>query len=557
LLNHLTIKNYALIESLEASFFEGFSVMTGETGAGKSIILGALALIFGHRADLQSLKSKTEKCVVEGFFSVNNRDYEGFFMQQNLDFDPETIILRREILPSGKSRAFINDTPVGLSQLRELAGKLVDLHSQNSTTLLQDTSFQLGVLDNYCNNSDLLLRYKNLFREYKNQELLLNKLRKTEKEKSAEQDFFVFQYEELHKAALRTGEQEEAEEELEVLGHAEEIKTRLFEVSQMIEREHGLNAIFGNIISQLKPLKTISHEFSAIFNRIESNFLDISDISSELNKIDERIEINPSRMEDLQERINTIYRLQQKHRVSDVEGLLNIMDEYLRRINLFASLGEEISISEKLCNELSLELDKMANSLSSNRKNALHNLEKKITETVSLLGMPDAKVKLVLSKLSEKSETGFDRIVYMFNANKGGEMQEMSKIASGGELSRLMLAIKSQVATKNLVSTIIFDEIDSGVSGEVAAKMAGIMYSLGKDIQIISITHLPQIAARGEHHYLVSKSSGSNDTTTSVKLLTQPERITEIAKMLSDSHISNSALQTAAELMKSQPAPSC
>lgn len=550
MLKHLSIRNYALIESLESDFYEGFAVMTGETGAGKSIILGALSLILGQRADLKSLKNKSEKCVVEGIFRTVRMGHKDFFSRHNLDYDPETTILRREILPSGKSRAFINDTPVGLSQLKELATSFVDLHSQNSATLLQSADFQLSVIDSFCNNHTLLAQYKKLYSDYRSVIAELEKLRQVEAQAAAEQDYFRFQFEELEKARLREEEKEEIEEELEVLEHAGEIKARLTNVIQIIESDHGLSESFSSIISEFKPLKAYSSSLAEIFNRIESSYLEMSDIAIELSGIDDKVEVNPERADDLNERLNLIYQLEQKHRVTGIDELNRVKNEYRDKISSFESLGDEIKSTENKAEKLKAELKDIAGKLSGKRTKSKPALEKKITETISQLGMPEARIELKMENNPDFTTTGTDSITFLFNANKGGELQDMSKIASGGELSRLMLAIKSQIAANNLISTIIFDEIDSGVSGEVAGKMAGIMQKLSNDIQVISITHLPQIAARGKHHYLVTKASDEKSTKTFVDILSQEERITEIAKMLSDTRVSASAIQTAEELMK-------
>jgi len=550
LIKHLVIKNFALIDNLEIDFFDGFSVMTGETGAGKSIVIGAISLILGKRADLQSLKNKSEKCVVEGVFKVEQSKFESFFAQNDLDFDPESTILRREILPSGKSRAFINDSPVSLAQLRELADQVVDLHSQNSTTLLQSSSFQLSVVDHFCKNGQLLETYSRVFDQYKQLTSKLEQLRQIEKTSLAEQDFYNFQYEELDKAGLKIGEKEEIEEELKVLNNAGEIKTRLSEVSNLVEGEYGMTSIFDNIISQIKPLKDISRELKEVYARIKSTHVEFLDVAVELTKIDDNIEVNPHRTEELTERINMIYQLEQKHRVNGIDELIRVKDSFLEKIEHHQSVSSDIEVLEQQIADIKNQVTTMAAKLSMKRKQALPDIEKQITGKISGLGIPDAKIMLKLQKTDELGYTGDDRVSFLFNANKGGELAEMSKIASGGELSRLMLAIKSQIATGNLVSSIIFDEIDSGVSGEIAGKMAAIMQTLAKEIQVISITHLPQIAARGHHHYLVTKDSGESSTTTYVKQLSENDRILEIAKMLSDTKVSDSALQTAQELLK-------
>lgn len=550
MLKHLTIKNYALIDSLETEFFEGFSVLTGETGAGKSIILGALSLILGHRADLQSLKNKTRKCIVEGVFVAKDVVDESFYINNNLDYDPEITLLRREILPSGKSRAFINDTPVILSVLKELAGKLVDLHSQNSSMLLQSPSFQLGVIDSFCHNGDTLMAYKKLFAGYRQKRSELKQLKDQEDKAAAEQDYLKFQFEELENAKLVDGEKHELEQELELLNHAGEIKSKLSLAAQMLEGEHGLNEVFSDLISEMKSIKDFSDELAEVFRRLESSYLEVADVIGDLNKIDDRVDLDPERAAEVNERLDMIYRLEQKHRVEGIAQLIAIKAEYQEKISKFESLGDTISELKQSIKKLEAELHRLAQKLSDRRHSAKSKLEEKITEVVSGLGMPDATIRVNIDKTDTFTETGFDTASFLFNANKGMELQEMSKIASGGEQSRLMLAIKSQIAANNLVSTIIFDEIDSGVSGEIAGKMAGIMQNLSHKIQVISITHLPQIAARGKNHYLVVKESGATSTTTSIKRLHQEDRITEIAKMLSDTRVSSSAIQTAEELMK-------
>ncbi len=549
MLKHLTIKNYALITNLETSFQAGFSVLTGETGAGKSIILGALSLILGQRADQQAVKDSSKKCVIEGVFETNTNDLESFFEKHNLDFDSETTILRREILPNGKSRAFINDTPVSLNNLKTLAQKLVDINSQNSTILLQDTGFQMDVLDSFCRNKEILRAYQNNYRQFRILENDLEKLRESENQARSEQDFFKYQLEEIRKANLKPGEQKEIEEKLEILTHAEDIKNRLFNSSNLVEGDNGLNHIFNSILSELKPISNFSNELLQLFERLESNYLDVSDIANELNKKYEQTDINPEQISLLNDRLNLIFHLQHKHRVSNVDELLKIESNYLQKINEFSSLNKKIKATEKKLAALFEILKTSATLISKNRKSAKPILEQKILETISKLGMPNAKINIEIKKLVDLTESGYDNVVFLFNANKGGYLKEMSKIASGGELSRLMLSIKSQVAAKNLISTIIFDEIDSGISGEIAGKMAGIMQKMSNKIQIISITHLPQIAARGRYHYLVQKESGTSTTSISIKQLSHDEKIIEIAKMLSDSKISNSALQTATELL--------
>lgn len=538
-----------MISKLETSFHPGFSVMTGETGAGKSIILGALSLILGQRADLQSVKDKSKKCVIEGEFDAISQNFEAFFEDHNLDFDPQLTILRREILPSGKSRAFINDTPVSLAQLKEIAFQLVDIHSQNSTILLQDSAFQLDVLDSFCANGENLKTYKKLYKKYKALESELESLRKAEAQARIEQDFCQYQFDEIENANLQIDEQQNIESELKILNHAEEIKTRIYNASALLAGEHGLNQLFNHVLSEIKPLQKFSQALLQLFERIESNFLEMTDVAYELDKMHESVEVNPRQTEMLNERLNLIYNLQHKHRVSDVAELIKIKNEYGQKINDFSSLNKNIAATAKQLEAVYAELKDSAKGLSKKRIGANRKLENQVIKIVSQLGMPNAKIKIDIQKTQNLTASGNDSVVFLFNANQGGELLELSKVASGGEHSRLMLAIKSQIAAKNLVSTIIFDEIDSGISGEVAGKMAGIMQEMSHEIQVISITHLPQIAARGKYHYLVQKDSDDKSTTTTIKQLSKDERVTEIAKMLSDSKISDSALATASELI--------
>jgi len=548
LLNHLSITNFALIENLQVDFFEGFSVITGETGAGKSIILGALSLILGQRADLQSLMDKESKCVVEGVFDVVNLGLEDFFIQNELDFQDHSI-LRREILPGGKSRAFINDTPVNLNLLTELAEKLLDIHSQHKTITLGDVDFQMEVVDGLGGNSNILELYRKKFDAFKKLNAELNSLKVTEEKSRKEQDFIKFQFDELQTARLKQHEQEEIEHELEILTHAEEIKTRLGSGVGMMNTETGILASMNNLINELKRIKAFFGEINGLFERLEIDAIDLKDIAAELVKLEEKIEVNTERTSKLTERINLIYLLQTKHKVADISGLIRIKDNYEREMSEYSSLENKITTVEKELLRLSVELRSDAGIISENRKKIIGKLEKQILEIIEGLGMPRAQFKVEIEKSDTLTQNGFDKVRFLFNANQGGELREISKVASGGELSRLMLAVKSLVATKKYLSTIIFDEIDSGVSGEIAGKMGSIMQNMAKTMQIIAITHLPQIAARGNHHYLVYKEMNETNTKTFLKILPETGRINEIAKMLSDSKVSNSALETARELL--------
>lgn len=550
MLKHLTIRNYALIESLETEFNSGFLVITGETGAGKSIILGALGLILGQRADLQSLMDKNEKCIVEGLFSIQQLNLENFFTANNLDFDPEQSILRREILPSGKSRAFINDTPVNLNILKELAEKLIDIHSQNKVTLLQDESFQLSALDTFAGLDYQLNLYKSLFGEFTQMKLELAGLIRRESEAAREQEFYRFQFEELEAASLVKGEQEQLEEELKLLTHAGEIKTRLSEAGNLLEREQGALDLMKEIIAGLKPVKSYHSEIENVFGLFESTFYDLKEASNDIARVGERLEVEPARINELNNRLAIIYQLQQKHHTDSVEGLLAIKNDYRARLDAYTSLNDQINILKQCISDVFSKLVKQADEISHQRKMAKQPFEKEVISLISGLGMPLAQFIVELKTLPELTPAGREHAVFLFNANKGGEIQELAKVASGGELSRVLLAIKSILAAKKMLPSIIFDEIDSGVSGEVAGKMGSIMQMMAAKMQVIAITHIPQIAARGNYHFVVYKETSDTQTRTFIRNIHQEERIVEIAKMLSDTTITLPAMETAKELLK-------
>lgn len=548
MLNHLSISNYALIENLHVDFFEGFSVITGETGAGKSIILGALSLIMGQRADVQSLMDKSKKCVVEGIFDIINLGIEDFFDQNELDFQDHSI-LRREILPNGKSRAFINDTPVNINILAELAEKLLDIHSQHKTITLGDVDFQVQVVDELAGNAGILANFRQEFTFFKKLTDELDQLKVTEESARVEQDFLKFQFEELYAAQFKPFEQEEIENELKILSHAEEIKTRLGNSVEILTNDSGLLASINNLINELKRIKSYYSEVSGLFERLEINSIDLNDISIELIRLEEKVEVDPERAAKLMERINLIYLLQTKHKVADISGLIKVKDEFEAKLSDYSSLEIQIKKVEQQLFNISKELNEEASVISKNRKKIKDSLEKQIIGIIEGLGMPRAQFKVEIEKSETLGANGFDKVKFLFNANQGGELREISKVASGGELSRLMLAVKSMVAEKKYLSTIIFDEIDIGVSGEIAGKMGGIMQGMAKNMQIIAITHLPQIAARGQHHYLVYKELDDKNTRTFLKKLPEAGRVGEIAKMLSDAQVSESAMETARELL--------
>jgi DNA repair protein RecN (Recombination protein N) len=550
LLKHLTIKNYALIERLETDFYPGFSVMTGETGAGKSIILGALGLILGQRADLQALMNKHEKCIVEGIFGIDHAGLKELFVKQNLDYAPDLTILRREILPSGKSRAFVNDTPVNLPALKEIAVKMLDIHSQNSVTQIQDNIFQLNALDSFAGLENDLVVYRRQYEALTLKKQQLTTLLNNEKKAAREQDFYRFQLAELEAARLSEGEQEEIEEELKFLTHAEEIKQRLMNTAAIFDKEHGLMDMLKEILNELKPVATYHKDIETVFNTAENAYLELKEAVMEVENVNEKLDIDPERTSELNERISLIYNLQHKHRTDSIAGLLQTMDEYASKIADYSSVNDQIDALSAEIKSLEEGVKNKAFQISDKRKAVKAGFESKITTLIAGLGMSKAKFSIHLEHTGQPTINGFDRINFLFNANRGGELQEMAKVASGGELSRILLAIKAMNASKKLLSTIIFDEIDSGVSGEIAGKMGSIMQKMATNMQVLAITHLPQIAARGRHHYVVFKHISDDQTKTFIRELNQDERISEIAKMLSDATVTNSALDTARELLK-------
>ncbi len=550
MLKHLTIKNYALIERLETAFSPGFSVMTGETGAGKSIILGALGLILGQRADLQSLMNKHEKCIVEGIFATGTSNLRPFFERNNLDFDNESAILRREILPSGKSRAFINDTPANLSTLKELAEQLIDIHSQNSITNLLDAGFQLSALDSFAGLDGEVAVFGKQFGLLSSKKKELNRLLDEEAIAAREQDFYRFQVEELEAARLIEGEQETLEEELKLLSHAEEIKQRLTAAGLSLQNEHGLLDMLNGMLQEIRPVKSYYADISAVYGVIENCYLELKEAARDIEDVNEKLDVDPERLSELNQRLDLIFSLQQKHRADSIARLLAVKADYQARLTRHTTMNEQIEALKDEIEQIEQGLMITAESLSLRRKAAGESFAQQILKLVAELGMPDARFGVDVKPLEKLSSSGSDDVIFRFNANRGGSLQEMARVASGGELSRLLLAIKATIASKKLLPAIIFDEIDSGVSGEIAGKMGAIMQMMSKNMQVLAITHLPQIAARGNHHYVVYKKPGDEFTKTYIRNLDAQERINEIAKMLSDTRVTDSAMDTARELLK-------
>ncbi len=558
MLKHLSIQNYALIDNIEIDFSDGLTIITGETGAGKSILLGALGLIAGNRADAQSLQDKTKKCIIEASFNIKGYSLKEFFFGNELDYELTTNI-RREVSPEGKSRAFINDTPVTLNQLKELTENLIDIHSQHQTLTLNGSEFQLSVVDAYAQHSDLLTEYATNFKLFKTLEKALNELLLRESQAKKELDYFQFQFNELEDANLKAGEQPEMEQELETLNNAEEIKLNLSKTA------FGLNGGEQNILSSLNEIKLILSSFAKfkpeineLSTRLNSSHIELKDISNELDNIEQGIIYDPKLIEELTLRLDTIYRLQQKHQVKTVEDLITIKDELSNKLLEFSSLEKEIEKTKKELDAVQKSLITLAKKIAANRKRVIPKIEKEIASLLSSLSMPNAQLKInQIVRMDSFGETenltinGIDKINFLFSANKGSDFKDLNKVASGGELSRLMLSIKSLIAQLTALPTIIFDEIDTGVSGDIADKVGSIMNLMAKAMQVITITHLPQIASKGQTHLFVYKEEKNNKTFSNIKKLSAEERVQEIAKMLSTGTPTVSAIKNAKELLKS------
>jgi len=551
MLGRLTIENYALIHRLEIEFSPGFSVITGETGAGKSIILGALALILGQRADSNVLMDKAHKCIIEGVFMIKDYALETFFNTNDLDYE-ETVILRREINAQGKSRAFINDTPVTLSLLKNLGDQLVNVHSQNSITTLNDSNFQLAVLDNYTGQFEKVIDFRHGFQRLMLKKNELEALIHLNSKTREERDYLNFLFNEFNQARLQSGEQEELEQRLKILTHAEEIKTRLFQSTEIISRgEENILLRLAEVIHNVSAIAKFREDIDELQGRLQSNLIDIKDIAGNIEKIGEHISFDASEIEIITLRLDQIYQLQKKHHVNSIDELLLIRQSIENKLLEGDSLDEKIKQFQTLIHGSEESLKADASILSKARNKAIYNFEKEIVAISAMLGMNNASFKIECIPLPLLTRDGLDKIRFLFSANKGIVPDDITKIASGGELSRLMLGIKSMVSRKNLLPTIIFDEIDNGVSGEIAGKIGSILKKMAQNMQVIVITHLPQIAGKGDWQYKVYKTEEQGHTRSYIKHLSSTERVEEIAKMLSDERVSASAFQTAKELLES------
>lgn len=552
MLQSLYIQNYALIDTLDICFDTGFSVITGETGAGKSIILGAIGLLLGQRADSKAIKNGANRCIVEARFNISEYRMEAFFEENDLEYDKDECILRRELLASGKSRAFINDVPASLTQMKELGEKLIDVHSQHQNLLLNKEGFQLGVIDLVAQNEKVLLDYKKLYSSYKE---CCRKLEETieEAEKNkADEDYVRFQLEQLEEARLYEGEQEELEQEAELLSHAEEIKAGLYKVNETFSsEEQGILPILKEALNTLRGLNSIYPATEELSDRLENSYIELKDIELEIDRHNENIEFNPERLEIVNERLNLIYSLQQKHRVKTVNELLEIREAYQTRLNAITSSEDLIAELTEKKEKLSRQVIKLAAEQTKQRKSAAKEIEKQMQSRLIPLGMPNIQFKVELTPDKEPDANGMDKVAFLFSANKNSALQNVATVASGGEIARVMLSIKALIAGTMNLPTIIFDEIDTGVSGEIAEKMACIMQEMGQNgRQVISITHLPQIASLGSAHYKVYKKDNETETTSHIRKLTEEERVEEIAHMLSGSTLTEAAINNAKALLK-------
>lgn len=549
MLQKLSIRNYALIDSLDIEFDQGLNIITGETGAGKSIILGALSLILGQRAESRYFFNQAKKCVIEGTFLLADEKLKMLFEENDLDFFKESI-LRREISIDGKSRAFVNDTPVNLGILKQIGEALIDIHSQHATQEINDADFQLLIVDSLANHAPLLNQYRSGFKQLKQTQQQLKDLVKKADEARSKQDYEQFLFNELEQAQLKADEQEELEQELERLNHAEGIKRSLLTATALLTENEG-NAIdlLKEASLQLGQVEKYDPAIHALYERLKSSMIELKDIAAETASIEEKTLHSAERLTQVQERLDVLYGLQQKHRVANNAELLAIQEELEQNLNQLLSSDEQIEHLQKNIAELRNELQKQARELSQNRKRAIQLVETETTQTLKLVGMPSAKLALTQQELAELNKDGLDEIALLFTANAGQAPAPVNKIASGGELSRLMLAIKALLAKHTSLPTLIFDEIDTGISGETALKVGEVIADLGKNMQVLSITHLPQIAAKGESHYFVYKNEASDKTTTGIRKLTPKERIVAIAEMLSGKNPGESAMQNARELL--------
>ena len=550
MLKQLQISNYALIEQIEISFNQGFNVITGETGAGKSILLGALGFALGDRADTNVLYDKEKKCIVEARFVLENNDLQNLFEQNDLDFDRECIF-RRELSPQKKSRAFINDTPVSLQTMKEVGNQLVDIHSQHDSLLLTDADFQLKLLDEIAQNGAELADYQKEYANYNAFKRKLHDLKEMATKNTAENDYLKFQLDELEKADLKEGEYADIEQTLGVMENAEEIKTLLVTANGLMEdSETAILGQFSELASALSRLKHLLPDSEDLTERIENLKVELKDIAYDLRRKEDETQFDEGQLQSLQERYDLLSRLMMKHRANDFEALISLRDSLKEKVNAFENIDEAIAQAEKQLKDSEKQLSNLAKALHDKRCQAATAFSEKVVALVRQLAMPYAQFQVGVESQETFGSKGSDAIRFLFSANKGVAPDDIRRVASGGELSRLMLSIKSAVSDYNYSPTLLFDEIDTGVSGEVAAKIGGIMRHMGNTLQLISITHLPQVASQAEWHYFIYKDNEGERTQSHIRLLDSNERVREIAKMLSNDQVTPEALRAAEVLLK-------
>ena len=549
MITSLSIKYYALIEKFAIDFSKGFSIITGETGAGKSIILGALGLVLGKRADLTSLKNKEDKCVIEAYFDISKYNLLPFFEANDLDYEDETII-RREILPSGKSRAFINDSPVNLQELQELSLFLIDIHSQHQTQELSEEKVQFEIIDAIADNQENILEYQLLLKSYKLDKSKLNALLKKQSESSKEQDYNTFLLDELVLAQLKSGEQETLESDFEKLNNVEIIKESI-DKSLAIANEEQIGVMHNlkEIKISLQKIASFSPEYHSLLERISSLTIEFDDISDELNRCSEKLINDPEQLDLISQKLQLLYNLQKKHQVSSVDELIEIQTNLENTVLELGNMEEEITALTNSIHNKTKSLDTLSAMIHKKRRDSIPVLSQKLISILETLGMPNVRFKMDINTTSTYFENGKDELQFLFSANKGTDFGLLKKVASGGEMSRIMLAVKAILAKYSKLPTLIFDEIDSGVSGEIANRMGEIMKEMSQNMQIFAITHLPQIASKGTSHFKVSKSTIGESTQSELKLLSNEERVVEIAQMLSGNVITDSALNHAKALL--------
>ncbi len=552
MLKSLSITNYVLIDKLRIDFQPHFTAITGETGAGKSIIIGGLGLILGKRADTATLLDPAKKCIIEGHFDIDNFNLNWFFEEQDLDYESITQI-RREISPQGKSRAFINDTPVNLNVLRSFGELIIDIHSQHNTLLIHNPEYQLDLLDAFAGNESLRENYLNNYLRYQKDQALAQNLKKQITQAKADNDYIRFLLDELEAANIVKGESEEIETELNTLNHAEEIKAAWFQTSQALNTdEQSLLTGLNKILQQIRPLQSYQKELDSIYERLNSVYIELDDIAREAASMEESVDIDPNRQTTLNERLALLFKLTQKHQLTHADELVDKQSELASQLFSGDQLTDQLQTVEKRLQKARITLQSQVEELRQNRKTTITPLAKNIEEQLSLLGIPDAKINFRLTPQNDFQENGQDEVAFLFSANTGLAPDLVSKTASGGELSRLMLSLKYLLADKKNLPGIIFDEIDSGVSGEIAERLGRLMKQMGETRQVIAITHLPQIAALAKNHYLVYKKNEATFVRTEIKKMTDDERVEELAAMLSGSEISNSARENARVLLRKQ-----